>query len=102
MTAIVECRMCNSVGCPYCRGAIPTFRSVLAHRQTFQDARGIQQSSPIRPALSDCAPTQALSFDQVAGRSSDHRVTGVVHAPEATGARLADVPEVPSIPPENE
>ena len=100
----MTCAMCNSVGCPYCRGAIPVHRLTVhsGHRHSFQDVRSVLESHTVRPADADGVPPQGGGAGQEPSASSDHRITDIVHALEATGEHLADVPELQSTPPENE
>lgn len=79
----MTCRMCFDGFCPYCAGTRvrPTYRSVLAHRQAFQDVRGIQQSDPIRPDSPDSSPAQALRSNEIPGTASHYLINDIVHAP---------------------
>lgn len=82
-----------------------TYRSVLAHRGVlFEDGCRAQESGSIRSAQAHRLPSESLRTDQqTSGRyNPEVDLTDIVHAPEATGVRLADVPNVQSTPPENE
>ena len=71
---------CLAGWCPLCAGATPTYRSVLAHRQAFQDSRGIQQSDPVAPVLAGRSPPQGESPSNVPGSAGVNPLF-VVHAP---------------------
>lgn len=84
----MTCAMCGSVGCPYCRGALPTFRTPLAHRAPLQDIRCPEQRRPIPSDAVDRAPTKCDGSDEIAGglRVNSH----VVHAPSISGEHVTD------------
>lgn len=82
---------CCGIGfCPVCAGSRPTFRSVLAHRQAFQDVRGIQQSGPVGSVLAGCSPPQGDSTDDVSRGLRVDVISSGHHAPSITGERVTD------------
>ena len=86
----MTCAMCGSVGCPYCRGALPTVRT--GHRHSFEDHRRPQQSGPISSDAVDRSPTKGDSTDEIA-RSLRVNVVSH-HAPSITGERVTDAQDV--------
>lgn len=61
----MTCAMCGSVGCPYCRGAIPTIHS--GHRVPLQDLRCPEQRSPISSDAVRSAPTKLDGSNEISG-----------------------------------
>jgi hypothetical protein len=86
----MTCAMCGSLGCPYCRGAIPTIHS--GHRLPLEDFRCPQERSPVRSNAVICSPADCLRTDQITGRSSDHRVNVISghHAPDTAQGVMAN------------
>ena len=98
-------RRCCDVGfCPLCggTGVRPTMRSILAHRAAFQHLCGADQSRPISSDTVSRAPTKRLGPDEITGGESNYGINSVFHAPEASGALLANVSEPQSTLSENE
>ena len=92
-----SCHMCGSVGCPYCRGALPVAHG--GHRLPFQDVRCPEQRRPIPSDAVACAPTKRDGADEIAG-SLGIEVISEHHVPEATGAVMSDVAK--SLPAQSE
>jgi hypothetical protein len=80
---------CCGIGfCPVCAGRRPTYRSVLAHRQAFQDVRGIQQSGPVAPVLAGSPPPEGDRSDEISGCLRVNVVSH--HAPDTAGSVMAN------------
>lgn len=83
-----SCHLCNSVGCPYCHGALPVIHG--GHRLPFQDVRCPEQRRPIPSDAVACAPTKRDGADKIAGSLGVEVISGH-HVPEAIGAVMSDV-----------
>ena len=92
------CHMCGSVGCPYCRGALPVAH--VGHRLPFQDVRCPEQRRPIPSDAVACAPTKRDGADEIAGSLGVEVISSIHHVPEATGAVMSDVAK--SLPAQSE
>lgn len=100
----MTCRMCGVGFCPYCAPPSRRVSVHTGHRVSFEDSRRAQESGPIRSAQAHRLPSESLRPDQQTSgpHSPEVDLNSVVHAPEATGARLADVPELLFTQPEIE